>query len=91
MTFAEVYRKCRTGWGFLVGLSLTISGWLIFNHFLQFDPDFTRLNLMLSIEASVSVAVLLSTQEAYEKVERALETQTNDIVEKIAEKMNIDV
>lgn len=89
LPFAEVYRRLRTGKSFLIILSVFIATWLGLDWVLDFDPDYTRINLILSTEASISVAMLLAAQEATDKLQHALDQQTHDIVEAIAKRMGI--
>jgi len=90
MSFASTYRRLRTGKTFLIVLSTIIAAWFMLNWWFGFDPDYTRLNLCLSIEASVSVALLLAAQEAQDRVQLLLEQQTHDIVERVAQRLGID-
>lgn len=67
MTFVTAYSRFRSGWGYLVLLSLIVGVWLLVHYILGVDAGLALLLLFLSIEASVAIAVanadLLATQE----------------------------
>ena len=70
-TISDRYRSFRCGRNFLATLVLVIVAWLLVNHYVcPFDPDDSHLNLLLSIEASVSVAFLLASQEKNDRLIR---------------------
>jgi len=72
-SLSDRYRAFRCGRSFLVTLVLLIVVWLFVNHALYlFDPDDSHLNLTLSIEASVSVAFLLASQEKNDRLIREM-------------------
>lgn len=95
MNIAEVYGKFRGSKAFLVGLCSFIAIWMAL-HFLVpiFDPEMGFINLILSVESSVSLAFfsyLSSLQD--EKMEKAIERieaivrGTQDHVEDIHEEV----
>lgn len=66
MTFITAYSRFRSGWGYLVLLSLIIGVWLLVHYIFGVDAGLALLLLFLSVEASVAIAVsnadLLATQ-----------------------------
>lgn len=67
MTFVTAYSRFRSGWGYLILLSLIVGVWLLVHYTFGVDAGLALLLLFLSIEASVAIAVanadLLATQE----------------------------
>lgn len=72
--FASGYAKFRTSKYFLVGLAVFIPLWVIWNSLpwtWHFDNSgFERLNLFLSTEASLSVALLMMDSQKQEALQR---------------------
>jgi len=62
VSLAERYRRIRGGWQFLAGLATFIVVWAVLHAIEGLDRDWTILNLILSMEASVSVALLIASQ-----------------------------
>lgn len=69
--FVERFAGARTGWGWIVGISLWIAGWIAWQfipglpHF-DYPPEnekFGLLNFLLSIEATLSMPVLFMALE----------------------------
>jgi uncharacterized membrane protein len=64
---AAVYARLRTSWSFALGVLVIVVVWVVWNivpgipHF--DDPEFGRLNLLLSTEASIGGVVLLMVVE----------------------------
>lgn len=64
---AALYARLRTSWSFALGVLVIVAIWVVWNivpgipHF--DDPEFGRLNLLLSTEASVGGVVLLMVVE----------------------------
>ncbi len=87
MTFSAAYRRFRSGWGFLALLAAVIAGWMAVHFITGFDPDFTELNLLLSIEASAAVTLLIGQQEEREAAQREIEETTLALVEEIDERV----
>jgi len=54
--FAQLYAKARGSKTFLYGLMAFILAWLVVSHATGFDADHGLINLILSAEASVSLA-----------------------------------
>jgi hypothetical protein len=54
--FARIYAKARGSKTFLYGLMAFILAWLAVSHWTGFDADHGLINLVLSAEASVSLA-----------------------------------
>lgn len=73
MTFVTAYSRFRSGWGYLVLLSLIVGVWLLVHYIFGVDAGLALLLLFLSIEASVAIAVanadLLATQEMAKRQE----------------------
>lgn len=71
MTFERAYRTFRSPRIFLRVLCGVCFFWIVWNlqpWFLHFDDEgFGRLNLLLSVEASIASAVLLAVQERQEQ------------------------
>lgn len=71
---AGLYAKFRGSALFLVALAMTIGFWITWNVFPglpHFDgPDFGRLNLVLSTEASLSVALLIMANDKQDVQQR---------------------
>lgn len=67
---ASAYAKFRGSAAFLFILVLYIGAWVTAHLISGFDPDWGLLNLTLSIEASVSVAILIMDADKYERVQR---------------------
>lgn len=84
MDIAKTYSKLRSSTGFLVSLVLFIVLWLMLSSITGFDKDHGLINLMLSAEASVSLAFFSMLQD---RVERATKLQM-DIMEQLLKKMN---
>lgn len=55
----ELYLRFRGSNAFLWFLAVYIGAWIVAHHVTGFDPDFAILNLTLSCEASLSVALLM--------------------------------
>jgi len=74
MSVAGAYARFRGGKAFLITLAALLAFWIIWNllPFLpHFDgPQFGRLNLFLSSEASLSVALLIMANEKQEAAQR---------------------
>lgn len=94
---AHWYAKFRGSATFLWGLLLFIVGWLVFvHHILGLDKDFGIINLLLSSEASVSLAFFAMMQEqtdmqhaeVMQAIKAMLEANTkvdNEILETVEE------
>lgn len=72
---AEIYAKLRTGKSFLIFLSLFCVIWVLWNLFLpnhlRFDgPGFPLLTLILSIEASLSISLVIMAEEESNEIQR---------------------
>lgn len=71
MTFERAYRTFRSPRIFLRVLCIVCFTWIVWNlqpWFPHFDDEgFGRLNLLLSVEASIASAVLLAVQERQEQ------------------------
>lgn len=80
---AQGYRRFRGGWWFLAVLSALIGAAMGAHAWLGYDPDFTITNLCLSIEASVSVALLLASQESTDRANRILAEFTAELVKDV--------
>ncbi|MGH2644614.1 MAG: DUF1003 domain-containing protein [Chitinophagaceae bacterium] len=72
---AEIYAKLRTGKSFLIFLSLFCVIWVLWNLFLpkhiRFDePGFPLLTLILSIEASLSISLVIMAEEESNEIQK---------------------
>lgn len=63
------YAKFRGSKFFLILLCAVIFVWITANEIFGFDEGYGRLNLMLSSEASISVALLIMSQEKQDRVQ----------------------
>lgn len=76
MGFSENYAKFRSGRVFLIALASVISFWLLWNSLPglpHFDSDWGRLNTLLSIEASVSIGVMVMADQKVRAIQIAQE------------------
>lgn len=64
------YSKFRGSKFFLYLLCGVIAVWITSNELLHFDEGYGRLNLALSSEASISVALLIMAQERQDALQR---------------------
>ncbi len=74
--FVETFAKIRTGWGFIAGLALWISGWVVMTFLTGFDTTvagerFGVLNFLLSVEATLSMPILYMGIEVAANRDRA--------------------
>lgn len=84
MDWAKTYSKLRASVGFLVGLIAFIVVWLAASAILHFDKDHGLINLILSSEASVSLAFFAMLQE---KTDARVKAQM-DIMQEILIRMD---
>jgi uncharacterized membrane protein len=63
MDLAKTYAKLRGSAGFLIGLVAFITVWLVGSKILGMDKDHGMINLILSAEASISLAFFAMLQE----------------------------
>lgn len=74
MAATEAYARWRTGRLFLIALCGFCAVWIVWNllpwlpHF--DDPGFSRLTLVLSVEASIAASIILAVQEKQDAVQR---------------------
>lgn len=69
--FAEFYKKFRSGKVFFLTLSLFIAGWIAAHILFGFDSDWGLLNLILSMEASLSMSLFMMLSEQQDAFERS--------------------
>lgn len=74
MDLANTYAKLRGSAGFLIGLVVFIAIWLTGSKILGVDKDHGMINLLLSAEASVSLAFFAMLQE---KTDARVQDQMN--------------
>jgi uncharacterized membrane protein len=81
----EAYARFRGGRAFLIALAVIIAGWIGWTELPgvpHFDgQEFGRLNLFLSAEASLSVALLIMAGEKRERQQRAQLEHIEHLVE----------
>lgn len=65
--FAQIYAKARGSKSFLYGLCFFIAVWLTLSHITGFDADHGLINLILSAEASVSLAFFSMLSEEQDR------------------------
>lgn len=74
MGFARLYARLRVGKLFLIILCVFCGGWVAWNllpwtpHF--DEPGFSRLTLILSVEASIATSVLMASTEKQDELQR---------------------
>lgn len=68
MAFSTLYARFRGSKAFVYSLATFVSVWLLGHFTFGIDPTFGALNLTLSIEASLSVALLIMHNEKMEKI-----------------------
>lgn len=71
MNIAILYARARGSAGFLIGLMLFIAAWLVVSKLTAFDADHGLINLMLSAEASVSLAFFAMLSDKQDEQHRA--------------------
>lgn len=87
MSFANLYARFRGSTAFLAALAATITVWIGWNempglpHF--DDPEFGRLNLLLSTEASLSVALLIMANDKQNRAQQEILRQLLRLTETI--------
>ena len=84
MDLAKTYAKLRGSSGFLLGLIVFVALWLTASTMTGFDKDHGLINLMLSAEASISLAFFAMLQD---RVDVAQQAQM-DAIAQILTKMN---
>lgn len=67
MAFSTIYARFRGSKAFLWSLATFVFVWLLGHFTFGLDPTFGGLNLCLSIEASLSVALLIMYNEKFER------------------------
>ena len=76
MTVRQRFVAFRSGWGYIILLTVVTAGWIGWNlspWLPRFDaPPFLYLGLLLSIEAAYAMPVLLMEQFKHEAEDRAL-------------------
>ncbi len=84
--FATAYSKFRGSKMFFVALIAFVGFWLMFHFRYGFDKDFGELNMMLSIEASVSLAfftMLGDAQASYQRQQAEYQKQMVEDVQRL--------
>jgi len=72
MDFAQLYARMRGSKGFLIGLCVFVFGWLGVSIATGWDRDHGTLNLVLSFEASISLAFFAVVSEAQYQLLKSL-------------------
>jgi uncharacterized membrane protein len=67
---AAAYRRFRTSNAFIVSLVTFIASWICLNFAVDFDPGWGGLNLFLSVEASVGMALIMMDGERQNRFQR---------------------
>lgn len=83
--FKEWFLEARRGGNFLKAVAVFLIGWFALRAWLQFDPDNSWLNLILSVEASIAGSLILDTQLKQAESDRAVMDDIQDGVEEIQE------
>lgn len=92
--FAQLYAKARGSTAFLIGLCAFAGVWITLSAFTGFDHDHGLINLILSLEASISLAFFAlvgekqyqATMEMLTKIDALLENvkaEEDDILEEV--------
>jgi low affinity Fe/Cu permease len=92
--FAQLYAKARGSTAFLVGLCVFAAVWISLSAITGFDSDHGLINLILSLEASISLAFFAlvgekqyqATMEMLKKIDAVLESvksEEDDILEEV--------
>lgn len=81
--FAEFYKKFRSGRAFFLVLSVFIAVWLLLHKLINLDPDYGILNLLLSIEASVSMSLFMMLSERQDELQRQQDANVDIILRTI--------
>lgn len=81
--FAQVYAQVRGGKAFLIGLMTYCGIWLTFHYVKGWDADFGTYNMILSTEASVSLAAFAAIGEKQYKATMALLQKIDLLLESI--------
>lgn len=84
MDVANTYAKLRGSTGFLIGLIAFIAIWLTGSVLYKFDVDHGLINLMLSAEASISLAFFAMLQD---RTESRMQAQM-DLIQGILQRMD---
>lgn len=87
MTVADRYKHLRSSQAFLIGLAMFIATWLAAHWLAGFDPNLSEINLILSTEASLSMALLMMVQDKTDAVLRQLVEQTLASVERVEDEV----
>lgn len=71
MTFAIAYKRFRGTSAFVFILCSIICIVVVLHYTIGFDPDWGGLNLFLSVEASVSMAIFMGLQDKMDQIQAA--------------------
>jgi hypothetical protein len=71
LSFAASYKRFRGSKAFVLVLSSIIGAVMVLHWTIGFDPDWGGLNLFLSIEASLSMAIFMALQEQIDRIQAA--------------------
>lgn len=92
MDFAQLYARMRGSKGFLIGLCVFVFGWVIVSWLTGWDHDHGALNLVLSFEASISLAFFAVVSESqYQMLKDLLERikrEEDEILEEVQDDHN---
>lgn len=78
---ASVYARFRASTAFLVVLVLFVASWIAAHLLWGLDSDWGLLNLILSIEASISVALIIMANDRQETIEKKQLTYMQHLME----------
>lgn len=67
--FVAAFARFREGKGFVLTLTAILALWFVLNAILHFDRDFTKLNLLMSVEAAYALPALMASKAKQEKAQ----------------------
>ena len=83
MSFAELYKNFRSGRAFFVALSTFIAVWVSIHFLTGFDSDWGTLNLLLSMEASISMSLFMAISDKQDEMQRKMDAENELILRAI--------
>ena len=80
---AALYKRLRTSKAFLLGLAAFIGTWAALHFLIGFDPEWGALNLILSAEASLSMALFMMLSDRQDQFQREQREQMLHLMEAV--------